>query len=117
MNLLKNPVFQNLLDKVKEKHEENVALGTVIRKEFPNSVESFPGIPKNRLIKILVSTCGTKQEIKKVLKNHGLGKFNVSVMEIPVSEEEKTILAVRQLVGGVILNKDYLICTITEIKK
>ena len=109
---INDPVFKKLLETALTKHQENIILGTIMREKFLNPRESFPGIPTNDLIKILIATCFTKREIKKLFKKLKFNIISLSVMEEPIDDKGKEILAFNQIIGNNPLTNNVLPCYI-----
>ena len=112
-NILDNPAFVAVVEKGLEAHEVNIAIGNLIRKDFPKPLEAFPEISRKKIMEVLVATCSNEEEIQKVLVGAGFNSVMISIMEKPVDEAGKQAMALCQAMGGT-LTKEGLPCMIME---
>ncbi|PIP34854.1 hypothetical protein COX21_00670 [Candidatus Falkowbacteria bacterium CG23_combo_of_CG06-09_8_20_14_all_41_10] len=111
ITLLNNPKFASFLINAKSEHEKFTLVGEIIIAEYPKPLVSFPGVPREVIIKALVAACTTEEEIRRVLIRSGLGIANVIVVEKPKNEKEKRAMILCRMMSG-ILNKEGLPCVL-----
>jgi len=109
--LLDDPKFAALLTDAKSEHEKFILIGQIIVTEYPKPLFSFPGVPRDIIVKALAATCSTEEEIKRLLYKSGLGDTNVLIMPKPKDEKGNRAMELCQIMSG-ILNKEGLPCMI-----
>lgn len=99
-SLLKIEGLMSLIDKNLSRHELIIIVGDWIKENHPKPLVSLPEIPKESLIKALIATGTTEEEISKTLRDAGFPLVAISIMPVPIDEKGTEALALCQAMGA-----------------
>jgi len=88
------------LDQKKADHEVMTGIGQIIRQKFPKPLEQLSAFSKDFIVRALVATCDTKEEITEVLSAAGLTLVQCSIVSGLQHDLQEGVDSAFETMGG-----------------